>query len=875
MRTTDCALRPFRLGRFTAGLLTAIGTLLTSSPAFGQLPQTRLYALAPSGGTPGSSFDVKIASGADTDELVKLLFNHAGITAAKKSDGTFAVKIAANVPKGLYEVRAAGQFGLSNPRAFTVGRFANVAEKESNNTPATASPIAINNTVDAAIGAAADIDYFQFAGRKGQRVTLDCRAARIDSRLRAAMEVIAPNGRRIAFSRRNVREDPLTTVTLPADGNYLVKLYDFIYRGGADYFYRLSVHTAPHIDFILPASGVPGKTGKFTLYGRNLPGGKPVDLEIDVPMQKVEVSIPLPNKPYLNPAENLSSREAGEDVVSWVWKSPAGESNAVQIHLACAPVTVETEPNDDAKQAQKIAVPVEVSGHFQDRGDVDYFTFAAKAKDVFYIEVFSQRLGTTADPYLRIQQIKTDKKGVETVNTLQTTDDVTTNLAVNVFNTATDDPAYRFTAPADGTYRVVLRDRYFEARGDPRLVYRLCIRKREPDFRVVVLPITPPRQRNQLTTTGALALRQGENLPARVLIFRKDGFNGPVEITAVGLPKGVICKGGVVGPGQTSTSLIFTSDEKAGIWSGLIKVVAKAKIDDAAKVAAETKAADAIKSATTALPALRKALPTAEAAFKKADAQLKQAQAAAKKAPKNKALANRVKAVQKVAVSAGKKRDSAKTALAAGENRLADAQTALKRAQAERAAAVKTVTRVARPATIVWNGQNNVSPSVTRVARSLGLSVMNELAPVQLTTDVFRVEANQGRQILIPAKLARRAGFNNTVTVTFDGLPKNSGLKIQNKNIAKGKNSELYRVFVGTSAKPGVYSFFLKSQAQIPYRKNLKKLQAAQAEQKKLAKSATDAANVAKAAATKLAAANKKAAAEAAKVKTATTAKAT
>jgi len=755
--------------------LMATAALGPARRASAQLPQTRLYALSPCGGQAGSSFDVKIASGDDLDDLKSLVFNHAGIKAVpktRKSGGktlpvanTFVVTVDAGVPTGLYEVRAAGKFGLSNPRTFVVGRFSEAAEKESNDSADDASAVAINQTVNGVIGGTADIDFYRFQGKKGQQVTVDCRAARIDSRLRAALELFSPAGQRLVFSRNDVRNDPVITAELPSDGTYVVKLYDFTYRGGADYFYRLSVHTAPRIDFVLPTSGLPGTKSRFTLYGRNLPGGQPSQYKIaGQSLQKVEVDITLPSKPNFDGGDNLSPREAGVDAVNYVWKSPNGDSNPVLIHLADAQVVVEQEPNDDPKTAQTVTLPVEVSGHFQDRGDVDYVTFQAKAKEIYFIEVYSQRLGTTADAYLKIEQVTKTGKGGESVRTIASSDDTSTNLAANIFDTATDDPVYRFQVPADGTYRISLRDRYYEARGDPRLVYRLSIRRPKPDFRVVILPETPARQRNQPTTTGVLALRKGENLAARVLAFRKDGFDGKIDIIVDGLPPGVVCKGGSIGPGQTSTFLVFSTTEKAAEWSGLIRV----------RATAETKG------------------------------------------PPEKFLEQEV-----------------------------------------------------RPATIAWSGNRNTSPNIARVARSLGLSVLKESAPVQLTTDVFRVEANQGRQILIPTKLARRNGFKGNVAVTVDGLPRNSGIQIQNKQIAQGKDSELFQAFIGTRAKPGVYTLFLKSTVRFAYRKNLDKVAEAKTVQAEAAKAVKQAADAAKAAEAALAAAAKKAAADAAALQSA------
>src|SRR5438552_1950462 len=70
------------------------------------------------------------------------------------------------------------------------------------------------------------------------------------------------------------RSGGLLDFTAAADGDYLLKVHDFLFRGGPEYFYHLSIHTGPHLDFIFPPAGQPGTKGKYTLYGRNL-GARP------------------------------------------------------------------------------------------------------------------------------------------------------------------------------------------------------------------------------------------------------------------------------------------------------------------------------------------------------------------------------------------------------------------------------------------------------------------------------------------------------------------------------------------------------------------------------------------------------------------------
>ena len=49
--------------------------------------------------------------------------------------------------------------------------------------------------------------------------------------------------------------------TAPGDGEFAVKVHDFLYAGSPEHFYRLALSAAPRIDFVLPPAGVPGATG--------------------------------------------------------------------------------------------------------------------------------------------------------------------------------------------------------------------------------------------------------------------------------------------------------------------------------------------------------------------------------------------------------------------------------------------------------------------------------------------------------------------------------------------------------------------------------------------------------------------------------------
>jgi len=867
-----------------------LGSLLSGgllSDLQAQLPQTRLYSIFPPGAQQGTTVDLQITSGEDLDEANRLLFSHPGIHAAQKTNvvngqpqpvtNQFTVTVDSNVPPGRYDVRVVGRFGVSNPRTFVVGDRKEIAETEPNNTPEQATPVEINTLVNGRSNSATDVDYYKFTAKQGQRILVSCVASRLDSKMDAVLELYGPTGKPLAYNRNQIRRDPLLDFTIPADGEYMVKVYDFLYAGDPNqYPYRLSVHTGPHIDFVLPPSGLPNTTGEFTLYGRNLPGGTPTDIRLNgQPLEQRKVSIPLPADPaQLQPGENLTSVESGVSGISYSLPSPVGASNPVTIYFASAPVILETEPNDEPQKAHKVSVPCEYVGQFQARGDMDYLTFEAKAKDIYWIEVYGQRNGTNADPYFILERVVVNDKGEEQVSRITAQDDITVNLNTNntmSFDTRSDDAAYRFVVPADGTYRVCVRDRYFESRGAPNLVYRLSIRQEQPDFRLVSVASYPSAQANA-ALPGDINLRRGDNLSVDVLAHRLDGFDGVIDISVEGLPPGVTASPASIGPGDTAATLVFTSTEQAQPWTGAIRIIGKARIEDPAKVREVEAAKAAIAEAEKALPPLLKAATDAETAAKAAAEAAEKAKAAAAAKADDQGLAKARDDAEKAAQTAQESARKAAEAKAAGEKRIADARAAADAAEKARDAAARDVAREARGGTVVWNMPNNI-PAVSRVTRNITLAVLDEVAPFQALTDVGRVEVNQSSQILVPVKLLKRNGFDENVNLTFAGQPQRSQLQIENKPIPKGKDSEVLRIFAPNNAPPGTYTIYLKSQAQVSYSRNPEAAEAAKKDQEAAAKAATEAAELAKKTAAEKAEAEKTATAAAAEAKKAADAK--
>jgi len=687
---------PFRVitpCRFVSVCVAAI-FCLTGSLSQAQLPQTRLLAVFPQGAQSGQSVEVTAANGTDLDELDRMTFSHPGIKAELKSGSTFVVTVAANVPVGTYEARVHGLYGTSNPRCFVVGALPEVLENDANNTQDTAQAVEVGTVINGRSNRGADVDFYKVTGKKGQRLLIECQALRIDSKFQAELRLYSQSGRRIGRSIARFRtQDPILDVTFREDGDYFIRATDFVYGGSNDYGYRLKIHTGPHVDFVIPPAGVPGSKTRYTLVGRNLPGSQPAGIGSDGrQLEKLDVEITLPNKPTeLTPGRTAFSFESSLDGSSYVYQGANGSANPVRIAFAPQPLKLEVEPNNAPAEAQKIVVPGEIAGQLQQRADVDTFEFDAKAGQVFWIDVFGHQLGHLTDPYLTVEQVTKKDDGTETVKRLTAQDDTKTNAIANLFDTLSNDPGYRLAIPADGLYRVTVRDRYWESRGSPDLQYHLAIRPEEHDFRLVVIPAAPVQNATTVIQTWAPGLRRGQSLQVKVAAIRKHGFKGVIDVSAENLPAGVTCRSVSIDGSLSATDLVFTASEDAKPGDHSIRLVGKARAESDVAVKAVTAAQAAVTKAQAALPALDAALQKtidprtkAEAARKAAEATAAAGTAALKKATDGKAAADKnVSDAQSVAKTAVTEKGSADKAVVTATAAVAKADTDLKTAQQE------------------------------------------------------------------------------------------------------------------------------------------------------------------------------------------------
>ncbi len=810
---------------FVAALLGLSFTLAASS-AWAQLPQARVYTIQPTGMQTGTSVDVRLLRGDDIEDIDSLWFSHPGITAEKKMEevegqqrvveNAFVVTCAPDVPDGVYEMRAIGLWGASNCRRFMVSRREQLDEVEPNQLPPQATPLEIGKDVNSRLDQGNDVDWFTFTATAGQRIVFDCYAERLDSIMDATLEVYNTAGiRRLARATDVSGFDPTLVFDVPADGEYKLRVFDVAFRNGQDYHYRLATHVGPYVAFAYPPVGQAGTTANVTLYGANI-GGERTDLVWnDFVLERREVSIPLPSEAAaFDPTIRVTSVQAGEDFITYRLPTDQGESNPVRIYLSSQPLTLEQEPNNAAESPQQLQAPFEIVGQFAQRRDVDVYEFAAKAGEYHWVEVISQRMGTTVDSYFVIEQITVNENGEEQVNRVTSQDDDATTAAQNIYDTNTDDPKFLLQVNADCRYRITVRDHYGATRSDPSLSYRLIVRPEQPDFRVVAVPQSPGN--NQVWETG---IRRGDNIGVNVYAYRRDGFTGPIEIKVEGLPEGVQCPGTVIGSNQNTGVLTFTAADNVEPNLHFVQMTAEAQIEPTMATRAIADALKAIDDHEKTIPPLRQTHDQREQQYQQALQQRDEAKQRSDDNPDDEGLKRQLEQRQEQLDQATVQRDEAATALQTAEQQLAQLKEAWQQRKNEAQQLVQQITHPVRAVTFAWGPVNQLPPQ-PRLTDGFALATLPETAFFQVTTDAYQFEANQGRQILVPIHLTRRQEFAEAVNLQFQGLPNGANIDLQNQPIPGEETDRVYRLFVRDNSPPGTYTVYLTAQAQVSYRRN-------------------------------------------------------
>ncbi len=477
------------------------------------------------GGQAGTQIEVT-TSGELLEEASEMVFSHPGIVATAKLDANgavvpkqYVVTIAADCPPGVHEARMMTNRGLSTSRVFSVSKLPEVVQSGASASPESAMTLEVNSICNAVMPVRA-VNHYRFEARKDQRVIIDCAAQGIDSKLNPVLIIADSEARDLRAQRRG----DLLDFTAPEDGTYMIKVHDLTFNGGDTYFYRLALQE-------LAADAAPER---------------------------------LPSTAQVN-------------AFSW---PPLG--------LPAAAALTETEPNNQHTETQSITLPCDIAGTFYPAADVDRFEFTAKKGEKWWVEVGSERLGFPTDPSLLVQRVNEEGEGETLVDVVELRD-IASPVTVSTNAYSYNGPPYNagsadvlgvIDIPADGRYRLQLTDLFGGTRNDPRNAYRMVIRKAAPDFVLVAWAMHMTlRNGDRNALSKPMALRPGSTMPLEVIVVRRDGFDGEIEISMDNLPDGVTAHGLKIPAGGSRGIMLVTADEGAPQGYARASFVGRSEID--------------------------------------------------------------------------------------------------------------------------------------------------------------------------------------------------------------------------------------------------------------------------------------------------------
>jgi hypothetical protein len=394
--------------------------------------------------------------------------------------GKLSVETSAEVRAGVYHFRLFDGEGATKVIPLIVGAVPELREKEPNGNPGEGTQVTLPVVINGQLKESADVDIFLVNLAESETLSLLVVANNIlGVGMDAIIQVCDSRGFVLAQNDDERGLDPQLSYTAKRNGMVQIRIFAFpeatnstiAFSSNADYVYRLTATTKRLLDFCLPLSA----------------SAEAVDLQL------------------------LGTGFAKESLqwtgtVEMPYVSLAGVPGTVYVPLTTRKVVVATHQSS-IESPQVVALPASISGVIEQREDHDVFLFENLLKgESLVVGLFARSLGFPTDPLVEIYD--------NTGKLLSTQDDK---------DRATRDPAFIYKIPADGAYRISIRD--LHRVGGPRYAYRMEVAKLQPSVK--------------LTLQSGEFVKTGEKLEIEVTISRLGGFSDELMIDIDGLPEGV------------------------------------------------------------------------------------------------------------------------------------------------------------------------------------------------------------------------------------------------------------------------------------------------------------------------------------------------
>ncbi|MEM9943026.1 MAG: peptidase, partial [Planctomycetota bacterium] len=189
------------LSRLGILILTLGSLILSSNHSHASTP--RLNSILPRGVQRGQEHTLRFI-GQRLKDTEEVFFYDDGISVlnieVKDDKQVFVqIKVDEGCRVGEHVAQLRTKNGISDYRSFFIGRLPELAEKEPNNSIDESQAVTLNTTVTGIIGTE-DIDYFQIAGKQGDRLSVEVEALRLGYLFDPAIALLDENRFEVAVS---------------------------------------------------------------------------------------------------------------------------------------------------------------------------------------------------------------------------------------------------------------------------------------------------------------------------------------------------------------------------------------------------------------------------------------------------------------------------------------------------------------------------------------------------------------------------------------------------------------------------------------------------------------------------------------------------
>lgn len=456
---------------------------LVLAATFAQVKPPEVSALFPAGGAPGQTVEVT-ASGSFESWPVRVWTDEAGVRFEPKEEkGKFTATIAPDAPPGIRRLRFHSDRGASSLRAFLVGSVPETTEAEPNDGPEEVQAVeSLPVTLNGRLQKRNDVDAFRVSLKRGQTLVALLDAQSIGSPMDGVLQVVDPTGFVAEQADDSPLLDPRLDFVASTDGDYLIRVFAFpstpdssiAFAGGDAFVYRLTLTTGPALD------------------GLALP--LMVDIEGPGLIEPLGWNVP--------PGTRLKVASGGVPGRVRAWQP--GWPGLIELPLVESPSPVEPSRESEA-DLPVLSIPGRISGRIGEPGEEDRHRMTLTKGQVVRLKASARRLGSELDPVVRV---------VDAEGKVLAEQDDSTGV----------DAELSFTAPADGSYNVVVFD--LVGQGGPRAAYLLEAVVPRPDFSLSL-------------ASDRLTIEPGKTMEIDVTVNRQDGFDGAILVEMAGLPPGV------------------------------------------------------------------------------------------------------------------------------------------------------------------------------------------------------------------------------------------------------------------------------------------------------------------------------------------------